>query len=625
VIEDMFYNEIFNELSKYVERNPDKLESNSYYVESPDEVTLSDFIVKWVSITSSEGNEIQFDVILSAEIEIAETVKRNRETDGLEQWFRISCAAILEDGLQDFGVIDVSIYMKQKEKKENRLSEYLVPIISKEKLDQVAETFLKKYYPEALDKPVKVPARRIAKRMGLKVHEVHITQLGTIFGQIYFSDSRIKYYDIDTGTYKKAKVKRGTILIDPDVFFMRNIGSMNNTIIHECVHWDLHKKFFELEKLYNPEAKAISCRVIESAKPENNRTPLDWMEWQANALAPRILMPERQTRTKIEELIAKNKRFYSRENSYEVFESVVLELSEFFEVSKVAAKIRMIDLGYREALGVYTYVDDRYVASHSFVKEALKNNQTFSISIQDALFEYATNANFKSLVDSGKYLYVDAHFCINDPKYIYRDDQGYANLTDYARRHIDECCLIFDVKASPNNRYGVSYYKEAVLYRDVASDKIIEIKYSDSDNNISIDKIAKESTLFRGLANQIATIQRALPTTFGDALVSHMKRLNITEEELAQKSLVSPKTIQRMRNEFDYNPKLGTVIAICIGLQLPPPLSMDMVAKSGHSFRPGDQKHIIYQMLLMTKYQSSIYECNEILLACDYKTLAKEA
>lgn len=51
--------------------------------------------------------------------------------------------------------------MKEKEHKQNRLSEYLVLVISKEELDQVAETFLKRYYPEALEKPMKVPARKM--------------------------------------------------------------------------------------------------------------------------------------------------------------------------------------------------------------------------------------------------------------------------------------------------------------------------------------------------------------------------------------------------------------------------------------------------------------------------------
>ena len=46
VIEDMFYDDIFNELSAYIEDNPDKIDSNSHRIGSPDDATLSDFQVK---------------------------------------------------------------------------------------------------------------------------------------------------------------------------------------------------------------------------------------------------------------------------------------------------------------------------------------------------------------------------------------------------------------------------------------------------------------------------------------------------------------------------------------------------------------------------------------------------
>ena len=624
VIQEKYYNEIFEKLSTFVEDNPSHLETRSNLVQEPDEASLDFFEVKWINITSSPDNSLLFDVIVSAEIQIAETVKRNRETDGLIQWFRVSCAAYLEDGLQDFCVTDVSIYMKEKEHKQNRLSEYLVPVISKEELDQVAETFLKRYYPEALENPMKVPARKIAKRMGLRVHQVHLTQFGTIFGQIYFSDSRIKYYDINTGTYKKAKVKKGTILIDPDVFFMRNIGSVNNTIIHECVHWDLHKKFFELEKLCNREARAISCQVREGAQSEKNRTPLDWMEWQANALAPRILMPEKQTRIKIEELIAKYQKFNEKGHTYTIFEAVVDELSDFFEVSKVAAKIRMIDLGYKQAIGVYNYIDEQYVPSHSFDEIALKNNQTFSISAQDVLYEYAAKPAFRELMDSGQFLYVNAHVCINDPKYIQENAGGYATLTEYARNHIDECCLIFDVKAKKNARYGIEYYREAVLFRDVVSDVFIEVSYSESQHNLTTEETAEKYIALSNKLSEIATIHRQLPMTFSDCVVAHMDRLGISVEKLAERAGVSTKTIQRIRNELDYKPKLGTIISICVGLQLPPPLGQDLVLKSGNVFMPGNQKHILYQWMLSGMYLKPIDECNELMKASNYKELSKE-
>src|SRR5699024_2241611 len=252
-------------LASFVEEDPSRLESESNLVLDPDEAQLIDFEVKWVNLTGSPKNHLYFDVIVAAQVAIAETIKREREIDDISQWFRISCAAILEDGLHEFYIADIAVYIKEKQSEKYKLSEYLVPIISKNELDDVAEDFLKKYYPKALIEPMKVPPRKIAKIMGLKIAQVHISKTGIIFGQIYFSDSITKIYDMRTDTYKKVKVKRGTILIDPDVFFMRNVGSLNNTIIHECVHWELHKRFFELERLYNQEARGISCQVIEGA------------------------------------------------------------------------------------------------------------------------------------------------------------------------------------------------------------------------------------------------------------------------------------------------------------------------------------------------------------------------
>lgn len=623
VIEDMFYNDIFNALSAFIEDNPSRLESSSYRVQSPDEAALSDLKVQFVDITESEEDGVLFDVVVSAEVEIAETVRRSRETDGIEQWFRVSCTAELEDGIQDFRISGIQVYSKSRRSKQNNLSEYLVPIIYKEHLDNVAEKFLSKYYPEALTEPMPVPSREVAKRMGLDVHELHITKTCSVFGQIYFSDCEIKYYDDDAREYKTLAVKRGTILVDPNVFFMRNVGSVNNTIIHECVHWDLHKKFFELEKLYNKEARSISCQVQEGIRPERNRTPLDWMEWQANALAPRILMPIRQARQKIEELIEKNKRVLQTENMADIMESVVFELSDFFEVSKQAAKIRMIDLGYTEAIGVFTYVDDHYISNYTFERSALKNNQTFTIGMQDALVEYALNPDFRQLIDSGKYVYVDAHFCVNDTKYIRQNESGYAELTDYARQHIDECCLIFDIKARRNDRYGAKYYTECVLFRNIVSDTIIEAKYSSSPQNQRTEARAVELKKISNEAKRTANIMRGLPATFSDTLVAHMDRLEITVENLEEKSLVNARTIQRMRNDERYQPKLGTIVAVCIGLQLSPVLSADMIRKSGNTFR-ATEEHIIYQMLLNSHYQNSIYECNEILQANNCKPLTKE-
>lgn len=63
-------------------------------------------------------------------------------------------------------------------------------------------------------------------------------------------------------------------------------------------------------------------------------------------------------------------------NRLAIREGVLFELADFFEVSRQAAKIRMLDLGYREAEGVATYVDDHYISSYAFAADSKNRDQT---------------------------------------------------------------------------------------------------------------------------------------------------------------------------------------------------------------------------------------------------------
>jgi hypothetical protein len=175
VIANEFYNNIWDVVFTFVEDNPDKLDCRSYRVEQPDEAELSGLTVNRVDVTDSAGDEILFDVIVSAEIIISETIRRNRETDDVEQWFRVSCRGDLNNGLRNFAVRNVSAYSREPVGRMGRLSDALVPIIAKEQFDEVAEAFLKDFYPEALTAPMPVPAREVAARMGLTVKELHLS------------------------------------------------------------------------------------------------------------------------------------------------------------------------------------------------------------------------------------------------------------------------------------------------------------------------------------------------------------------------------------------------------------------------------------------------------------------
>lgn len=62
----------------------------------------------------------------------------------------------------------------------------------------------------------------------------------------------------------------------------------------------------------------------------------------------------------------------------DIIEPVIDYLATFFAVSRLAAKIRMVDAGYEEAVGAFIYTDDYYVQPHKCKRDAIRSNQTFS-------------------------------------------------------------------------------------------------------------------------------------------------------------------------------------------------------------------------------------------------------
>lgn len=93
-----------------------------------------------------------------------------------------------------------------------------------------------------------------------------------------------------------------------------------------------------------------------------------------------------------------------------MFEQVIDDLAEFFQVSRLAVKIRLLQLGYSEFEGTYNYVGNEYIRSYAFEVGALNKGQTFTISFNNACMLNATNTKFKDLMNTEHFVYVDSHF-----------------------------------------------------------------------------------------------------------------------------------------------------------------------------------------------------------------------
>ncbi len=345
------------------------------------------------------------------------------------------------------------------------------------------------------------------------------------------------------------------------------------------------------------------------------RTATDHMEWQANSLAPRIQMPIDQFKTKATAFIQKYLREFGDVPLVDIMEPVIEELATFFCVSRQAAKIRMVDAGYQEAIGAFTYIDGHYIRPHAFKKGSVEKCQTYSIGVDDAAFVALSDMRLRDQAGKGAYVYVDSHFCLNDPKYIINDETGRVVMTEYARLHIDECCLAFNLNVKSKNKYGEQYYKECVLYRDVNSGIEFQVAFSGEANK---DIMAKADAI---LGREVHTLNiiNAMPPKFGEALVYLMKLSNQSVESLAENARMDVKMLQRMRNDPDYPKNIESIVAVCIGMHLQPEVSGELMKRSGFSLRLAQsESHLFYKFFLDSFYTHTVDECNEILTAKGY-------
>lgn len=187
------------------------------------------------------------------------------------------------------------------------------------------------------------------------------------------------------------------------------------------------------------------------------------MEWQANGVAPHILMPTNTAKIKISELIEKYHIHFDGTDGYQI-EKMISELADFYGLSKQAVKMRIREMGYAKVDGAFTYVNGQYVTPFSFDASALTDNQSFTISSADLFKAYCLNKDFRKAIDTGKFVYVEGHVCLDDEKYIIHSD-GRVKFTQYALSHMDECCLAFDKGYSYQSKYQGQKYYTKMMYK----------------------------------------------------------------------------------------------------------------------------------------------------------------
>lgn len=555
-----------------------------------------------IHIELPEDGVIAFDVIVSCDVEMPSSSRKGYFN---ERWLKIHCQVTLGIDMSGFRIMSIGNCAPQKESDNDRLSGELVPIIRRNQFEAEADKFLTRYCSEALENPVRVPIEKIAEDMKLLViDDVPLSDDLTYFGTIVFDNGNI------LDKHRKVAIrnaKRGTIYLDPRVPYERSVGTKRTTLAHECFHWHRHQPYHVLMKMIGANdnlGRAIQCQIAANTTDSDKWKAVDWMEWQAKGVAPKILMPEKTTRMKADELLAE---YGGAENaSIEAYEWVIDELAELFDVSRQAAKVRLIDLGYTKAEGAYPYVDGRYVQGYSFEADMLEKNQTFTIPYADLFKAYCFDREFKKLIDSNRFVFSARHLVLNDEKYVSHDQAGNATLSEYALSHMDECCVVFTKGYSYQSKYqGVKYYSQ--FMRNAAPvENQVEYSFELNTHNKTLLAQIKD-------AKRRAEALRRYPGSFAETLVALQKERKLSNKQLADRSLFGEKTIQRLRNDEEYPAFVQTVLALCVGLKLPLPEAEILLGKTDFKLNSMKDNGYVYQCILGACAENSIYEINEML------------
>ena len=86
---------------------------------------------------------------------------------------------------------------------------------------------------------------------------------------------------------------------------------------------------------------------------------------------------------------------------------------------------------------------------------------------------------------------MDSHFVLNHPKYLRYDASGNLQMTDYARYHANECCIVFDISLKTD--VDCHYHTECFLNRDENTPFDFELKYDDGIDEAQKAKLLEDT------------------------------------------------------------------------------------------------------------------------------------
>lgn len=234
-------------------------------------------------------------------------------------------------------------------------------IFSSKDFDSVAELVLREYAPDMLEKAQPLNIEALAdEAYSLTIIDRYLSARGSILGLISFDDINVEVMSLEKQVVKE-KLMSGTIVVDARLMSNEQHHRRRFTVSHEVAHWIIHRQMYYADgQRYNlrQDKHFIACREATNsrARRQDYWSESDWLEWQADKFASAMLMP---ATVFYPEAMAVMHRHHA--GSYiidgcgsKAASDVITELTEIFDVSRTAIRIRLKQVGMLRSVGVIT-------------------------------------------------------------------------------------------------------------------------------------------------------------------------------------------------------------------------------------------------------------------------------
>ena len=507
--------------------------------------------------------------------------------DGVQNWWGFLVCIVSFEGDIQLSVEALTHAVDHKDDGCVRLSPFLIAYRTGKEMDTLAENLLQRYMSEALNDPDKRDPIELARRMGLTVMYQDVYDHGGIASMLFFKEGELVVGEDrkDRETRKNIKTDEPKTIVVPARTIVVNTNLVDERtgafgIYHECIHHEEHYLFFRLQELGNSDPRNLKTEEVVIEEGHELHDPIHFMEKQADRGAYGLMMPATHTQEMIRQECARVKGYRNVGEKYEI---AGLRMAVALQAAHFRIRARMIQLGHYEAKGALNYINYQMIQPFAFERESLAVEELTFVISQGTLCSLAEkNERLSALLESGRYVYADGHAVRNDPRFV--ESRGYGlYLTDWARAHVDECCLRF-IRVYIQERvgkyvFGRMYYDADYIVR--TSEFLEDIMRAEKMDEID----AKMEYKAR------------FPRTFIKAFDQIMKTNGYTRERTADELGIHVNTLSNRLNGKTML-TLDFIVCACLLWKLPDWISNMLLDRAGIKLIEYDRRHQAIEHIL---------------------------